>query len=68
MNQAEIDPRLLKRLQDAMADLDLGRSLQRLATDPLSAINSALGEVGASRIDAVNEPNLRRAVRALEAA
>lgn len=65
---ADIDPRLLKRLQEAMAGLDLGRSLQLLATDPLAAINAAMTEIGAARIVAVDEDQVRRAVRAMEAA
>jgi len=58
---------LLKRIEIAISELDLGVRMAMFATDPKYPINEALTQTGGPRISKVEVPQLARAARHLEA-
>tara|TARA_Y100001963_G_scaffold156382_1_gene249838 strand:+ start:17011 stop:17211 length:201 start_codon:yes stop_codon:yes gene_type:complete len=61
--------RLLKRITEAVSELNLGIPVSLFKTQPLRAINRALTLTGAPRIPSLqSEAALRRAASALEGA
>lgn len=59
---------LLRKLDDALADLDVGVPLSLLRSDPLRAINVVLREIGAPQIHDIEDESVERAIRAMERA
>ena len=60
--------RLIKRIQNAILELDLGISTTRLSSDFLWAVNTALRQTGGAPIDSLDQPGvLLRTALSLEA-
>ena len=59
---------LLKRISRALGELDIGVSQSQARLDPIRAINTALTEIGAPRLNSLEPGPLRRAASALEGA
>jgi len=61
--------RLLKRIEEAIQELDLGVSIIRFRMDYLGVVNKALREIGASQLASLDDESvLLRAAIALEGA
>ena len=61
-----MSPGVLRRLDEALSDIDTGVSMSMLRVDPLRTINAILREQGLPMIHDLSDESLERAVRLLE--